>query len=67
MPAIRERTATMEPTSASAFLAIDLGATSGRAVLGTLEDGRMHVRDVHRFPSLLVEEGGHLCWDLERL
>ena len=57
----------MEPTSTSAYLAIDLGASSGRAVLGTLEDGRMQMREVHRFPSVLVEEGGHLCWDLEGL
>ena len=57
----------MEPTSTLSYLAVDLGASSGRAVLGTLADGRMAMREVHRFPSVLVEERGHLCWDLERL
>ncbi|HEX9108538.1 MAG TPA: hypothetical protein VF832_14940, partial [Longimicrobiales bacterium] len=53
--------------SSSAYLALDLGASSGRAVLGTLEDGVMRLREVHRFPSLLVEESGHLRWDVEAL
>ncbi len=53
--------------TASTYLAIDLGASSGRAVLGTLADGRMELREVQRFPSVLVEERGHLYWDLDAL
>jgi rhamnulokinase len=50
--------------SPTSYLAIDLGASSGRAVLGTLEDGRMAMREVRRFPSRLVEEGRRLYWDV---
>ena len=51
------------------YLALDLGATSGRAVVGTLDaDGsRMRLEEVHRFPTLLVEDAGHLHWDFEAL
>ena len=50
-----------------AYLAIDLGASSGRAVVGTLDGGAMRMREVHRFRTPLVEEGGHLYWDHEAL
>jgi rhamnulokinase len=33
------------------FLAFDLGAESGRAILGTLEDGRLAIREIARFPN----------------
>lgn len=49
------------------YLAVDLGASSGRAVLGTLEGGRMHMHAVHRFDSHLVQKGGHLHWDVDAL
>ena len=49
------------------FLAIDLGASSGRAVVGTLDGDSMSMREVHRFPTPLVEHGGHLYWDVEAL
>jgi rhamnulokinase len=56
---------------APAFLAFDLGASSGRAVLGTLRDGCMDMEVLHRFPTPLVEreQGGrtHLFWDTEAL
>src|SRR5689334_23248488 len=58
-------------TDAPTYLAFDLGASSGRAVVGTLEgagdDVRMATREVHRFRTPLVEEGGHLRWDHEAL
>jgi rhamnulokinase len=53
--------------SAPQFLAIDLGASSGRALLGTLEDGRMHMEEVHRFNTPLIDEGDRLRWDLNDL
>ena len=49
------------------FLAVDLGASSGRALLGTLRDGRMEMEAVHRFETPMVEDGNRLYWDLEAL
>jgi rhamnulokinase len=49
------------------FLAVDLGASSGRALLGTLRDGRMEMEAVHRFETPMVEAGDRLYWDLEAL
>lgn len=51
----------------SAYLAIDLGASSGRAVVGTLDGARMRMDEVHRFRTPLIEESGHLYWDVEAL
>jgi rhamnulokinase len=49
------------------YLAVDLGASSGRVVLGTLEGDVMHLEELHRFVTPLVEEGGHLYWDIDRM
>ena len=50
------------------YLALDLGASSGRAVLGTLAHGRMELRELHRFATPLVTDAaGHLVWDLARI
>ena len=46
------------------FLAFDLGAESGRAVLGTLEGERLSLRQVSRFPNAPVLYLGHLHWNL---
>jgi rhamnulokinase len=51
----------------AAYLAIDLGASSGRAVVGSLDGARMRMDEVHRFRTPLVEESGHLYWDIEVL
>lgn len=45
------------------YLAIDLGAESGRGVVGTLEGGRIHLEEVHRFPNGPVRLFDHLYWD----
>lgn len=53
---------------ATNFLAIDLGASSGRAVLGELSSGRLALREVHRFANGPVEgPGGSMRWDLAGL
>ena len=52
---------------AAAYLAIDLGASSGRAVVGALDGARMQMEEVHRFRTPLIEESGHLYWDIEGL
>jgi rhamnulokinase len=49
------------------FAAVDLGASSGRVVAGTVEGDRIAVRKVHRFPNALVERGDRLRWDLSGL
>lgn len=49
------------------YLAIDLGASSGRVLLGTLDDGRVQMDEVHRFETPVLEEGERLFWDLEVL
>ncbi len=46
------------------YLAIDIGASSGRHILGTIVDGRMQIEEIHRFPNELVEKNGQLCWDV---
>jgi rhamnulokinase len=47
-----------------AFLALDLGAESGRAVLGRLDDNKLVLKEIHRFPNRPVEAGGALYWDM---
>jgi rhamnulokinase len=50
------------------FLAFDLGAESGRAVLGTLgDDGRLQTEEIHRFPNRPVRLGGHVHWNVAGL
>ena len=49
------------------YLAIDLGAESGRALLGRLEDGRLSLEEVHRFPNAPVRVGDGLYWDVLRI
>src|SRR3954468_7530181 len=46
------------------FLAFDLGAESGRAVLGTLSEGRLELEERHRFPNPTGRMNGHLYWNL---
>lgn len=49
------------------YLAVDIGASSGRHIIGTVENGKMILTEVHRFDNQLVNKNGHLCWDLEKL
>ncbi|WP_339249651.1 rhamnulokinase family protein [Paenibacillus sp. FSL P2-0136] len=49
------------------LLAIDLGASSGRVMLGCYRDGKVTVEEIHRFPNGPVEVNGHLHWDVQRL
>ena len=48
-------------------LAVDIGASSGRHIIGELVDGRMKLTEVYRFENGLVEKNGHLCWDIDKL
>jgi rhamnulokinase len=49
------------------YFAVDLGATSGRTILGTLADGRLEQEEITRFPNNLIETGGHFYWDIYAL
>ncbi len=49
------------------YLAIDIGASSGRHMLGEVRDGKIHLEEIYRFPNGLVDRDGSLCWDLEAL
>ena len=50
------------------YLAIDIGASSGRHILGHLEEeGRMVLEEVHRFDNRQIRKNGHDCWDIEHL
>jgi rhamnulokinase len=49
------------------YLAFDLGAESGRAMLGTLSEGRLSLEELHRFANTPVRVPGALYWDTLRL
>lgn len=49
------------------YLAIDIGASSGRHILCHMEDGKMLLEEVWRFDNGMKEKNGHLCWDIENL
>ena len=45
------------------FVAIDLGATSGRVILASLCDEKISMEEIHRFPDPIIEMQGHFYWD----
>ena len=49
------------------FLAIDIGASSGRHMLGWIENGKIKLEEVYRFVNSQVRKDGHDCWDVEKL
>ena len=49
------------------YLAIDIGASSGRHIVGCSEDGELKTEEVYRFPNGVTELDGHLVWDVEAL
>lgn len=49
------------------YLGIDIGASSGRHILAHMEDGRMVLEEIHRFPNGMSRKDGELCWDTEAL
>lgn len=49
------------------YLACDLGAESGRLMLGTLADGRIALEELHRFPNSPVQSGAALHWNIDAL
>ena len=49
------------------YLAIDIGASSGRHIVGWLEDGVLRTEEVYRFPNGVTEQDGHLIWEMDAL
>ncbi len=49
------------------YLAVDIGASSGRHILGSIENGKMTVEEIYRFPNGMIEKDGHKYWDTEAL
>ena len=48
-------------------LAVDIGASSGRHIVGTVQDGRIVLQEVYRFENGVRRKDGHLCWDIDTL
>ncbi|MBQ8674303.1 MAG: rhamnulokinase [Bacteroides sp.] len=49
------------------FFAVDLGATSGRTILGGFTSNGLEMEEVNRFPNHIIEAGGHFYWDIYEL
>ncbi len=49
------------------YIACDLGAESGRVILGRLDDGKVTLDEIHRFPNGAVKIAGSLRWDVLRI
>ena len=49
------------------FFAIDLGATSGRTILGCFTPQGLEIEEINRFPNRIIETGGHFYWDIYEL
>ncbi len=52
---------------AGSYLAIDIGASSGRHILGSVQEGRLVLEEVYRFDNRQVRKDGHDCWDMDNL
>ncbi len=50
--------------SFSKYLAFDFGAESGRAILGVMENGKLKLEELHRFPNRQVSVNGRVYWDI---
>lgn len=49
------------------YVAIDLGATSGRTILASVENGKVEMEEINRFPNHLIHATGHFYWDIFEL
>ena len=49
------------------FFAVDLGATSGRTIIGSIDNANLQLEEVTRFPNNLIQQGGHFYWDIYAL
>lgn len=49
------------------YLAVDIGASSGRHILAHMENGKLQLEEVHRFYNGMSEKDGEMCWDFDAL
>ena len=49
------------------YLAIDIGASSGRHILGSVQDGKIVLEEIFRFDNSQITKDGHECWDIQKL
>lgn len=49
------------------YIAVDIGASSGRLIAGWRDGGKMKTEEMHRFDNGAVSKNGHLCWELDKL
>ena len=49
------------------YLAVDIGASSGRHIAGWMENGELKTEELYRFPNGVTELDGHLTWDIDAL
>lgn len=49
------------------YLAIDIGASSGRHILGYIDNSRLKLEEIHRFENYITNQNGTLVWDIEHL
>lgn len=54
-------------TMEQCFFAVDLGATSGRTILGSFTPSGLELEEINRFPNHLIEMAGHFYWDIYEL
>lgn len=52
---------------AAYYLAVDIGASSGRHILGHMENGKMVLEEIYRFENGMIKKDGELCWEFDRL
>jgi rhamnulokinase len=48
-------------------IAVDIGASSGRLMLGHRENGLLQLSELYRFENKIVQKGNHFCWEIDRL
>lgn len=49
------------------YLAVDIGASSGRHILGSVDNGKITLQEIYRFKNNLIKRNGQLCWDIDNL
>ena len=49
------------------YLAIDVGASGGRHILGYLDNFELRLEEVYRFPNGMKQKGGQLIWDVDAI
>lgn len=49
------------------YMAVDIGASSGRNIIGWFDEGKIHLKEIHRFANGPVDKNGVLTWEVDRL